>query len=166
MKLLVPEQHAKRRNRRPCGSFTTMDRDPSSSCSEGCCPNCFVLEAACGTLAQLTSMCRSTLKLRVVQRTPPSWSARYATPNSNRTTNDAGGPSAAALAVQDRFGTELDAARTALDDLVANFATPNAQGPRVYAEQMVTDHPDLDPRTLAADGVLAVEEFYRLLFAE
>jgi hypothetical protein len=36
----------------------------------------------------------------------------------------------------------------------------------VEAEQMVTDHPDLDPRTLAADGVLAVEEFYRLLFAE
>jgi len=80
--------------------------------------------------------------------------------------NDAGGPSAAALAVQDCFDIELDAARTAFDDLLANFATPNAQGPRAYAEKMVTDHPDLDPRMLAADGVLAVEEFYRLLFAE
>lgn len=80
--------------------------------------------------------------------------------------NDAGGPSAAAVAVQDRFGIELDAAHTALDDLLANFATPNAQGSRAYAEQMYTDHPDLDPRTLAADAVLAVEELYRLLFAE
>ena len=80
--------------------------------------------------------------------------------------NDAGGPSAAALAVRSRIGSELNAARTALDDLLANFATPNAQGPRAYAGQMHTDHPDLDPRTLAADGILAVEEFYRLLFAE
>ena len=36
----------------------------------------------------------------------------------------------------------------------------------VETEQMYADHPYLDPRTLAADGVLAVEEFYRLLFAE
>lgn len=31
---------------------------------------------------------------------------------------------------------------------------------------MYADHPDLDPGTLAVDGVLAVEEFYRLLLAE
>ena len=36
----------------------------------------------------------------------------------------------------------------------------------VEAEQMYADHPDLDPGTLAVDGVLAVEEFYRLLLAE
>ena len=80
--------------------------------------------------------------------------------------NDTGGPASAALAVRERFSSELAAARTALDDFLANFATPNAQGPRAYAEQMRVDHPDLELSTLAADAVLAVEEFYRTLFAK
>jgi hypothetical protein len=74
--------------------------------------------------------------------------------------NDAGGPAAAAAAVQARFGSELvGSIRTALDDLAANFASPSAQGPQAYAVQMLLDHPELDEATLLADAVLAVEEF-------
>ena len=73
--------------------------------------------------------------------------------------NDAGGPVAAARLVKERFGSELVAVRTALDDLLANFAAPDAQGPRAYVEQMRIDHPDLEPTTLAADAILAVEQF-------
>ena len=73
--------------------------------------------------------------------------------------NDAGGPSAAAELVQDRFTD--GAVATALNDLRANFETPDAQGPRAYVQQI--DHPDLDPATLAADAVLAVGEFHRSL---
>ena len=73
--------------------------------------------------------------------------------------NDAGGPAAAARLVKERFGGELDAVRTALDDLRANFAAPDAQGSRAYIEQMRIDHPDLEPTTLAADAILAIEEF-------
>lgn len=75
--------------------------------------------------------------------------------------NDAGGPAAAARLVRDRFGGELQAIRTALDDLRANFAAPGTQGPQAYVQQMRIDHPDLDAATLAADAVLAVEEFHR-----
>ena len=77
--------------------------------------------------------------------------------------NDAGGPSVAAERVQDHFMDEIDAVATALNDLRANFETPDAQGPRAYAQQMRTDHPDLNPATLAADAVLAVGEFCRSL---
>ena len=77
--------------------------------------------------------------------------------------NDAGGPSAAAELVQDRFTDEIGAVATALNDLRANFETPDAQGPRAYVQQMRTDHPGLDPTTLAADAVLAVGEFHRSL---
>ena len=77
--------------------------------------------------------------------------------------NDAGGPSAAAERVRDRFTDGIDAVATALNDLRANFETPDAQGPRAYVRQMRTDHPDLDPATLAADAVLAVGEFHRSL---
>lgn len=79
--------------------------------------------------------------------------------------NDAGGPTAAAQAVQERFGDGLGGSiRTALDDLLANFATTDAQGPRAYVDQMLVDHPDLDPAILAADAVVAVEEFHHALF--
>jgi hypothetical protein len=75
--------------------------------------------------------------------------------------NDAGGPRAAAAAVRERFGDELGGSiRTALDDLLANFQSPSAQGPQAYATQMRVDHPDLDETTLLADAVLAVEEFH------
>lgn len=73
--------------------------------------------------------------------------------------NDAGGPTAAAGLARERFGGELETVRTALDDLLANFADRDAQGPRAYVQQMRIDHPDLDSTTLAADAVLAVREF-------
>lgn len=79
--------------------------------------------------------------------------------------NDAGGPVPAADAVHARFGHDLSGAvRTALDDLLANFASPADQGPSAYAGQMTLDHPELDAATLAADAVLAVEAFHRRLF--
>ena len=79
--------------------------------------------------------------------------------------NDAGGPEAAARAVLQRFAADLAGApRTALDDLLANFAVPDAQGPTAYVGQMLVDHPELDATTLAADAVLAVEAFHRGLF--
>lgn len=78
--------------------------------------------------------------------------------------NDAGGPDEAAQAVLQRFGDELDTMRTALDDLLANFDNPDAQGPRAYVEQMLIDHPDLDRTMLAADAIVAVEAFHGGLF--
>ncbi len=77
--------------------------------------------------------------------------------------NFAGGPEEAAQAVLERFGGELGVVRTALDDLLANFGTLHAQGPRAYADQMTIDHPDLDRATLLADAVLAVEAFHTRL---
>ncbi len=77
--------------------------------------------------------------------------------------NDAGGASVAATLVLDRFGDEIDAIKTAFDDLWANFAVIGAQGPRAYAEQMRIEHPEIDPTTLAADAVLAMEEFHQCL---
>jgi hypothetical protein len=71
----------------------------------------------------------------------------------------------AADAVNDLFGHDLaGAVRTALDDLLANFASPGDQGPSAYAGQMTLDHPELDAASLAADAVLAVEAFHRRLF--
>jgi len=79
--------------------------------------------------------------------------------------NDTGGPSEAAQAVLDKFGGELGTVRTALEDLLANFATTEAQGPQAYADQMMFDHPDLDRATLLADAVVAVGTFHDLLTA-
>ncbi|MBW2258585.1 MAG: nucleotidyl transferase AbiEii/AbiGii toxin family protein [Deltaproteobacteria bacterium] len=74
--------------------------------------------------------------------------------------NEEGGPDHAAAAVLRCFGEELvGSTRTALEDLRANFASPDAQGPRAYVSQMRVDHPDLDAPSLAADAVLAVERF-------
>ena len=77
--------------------------------------------------------------------------------------NDAGGPSAAAAKVRDRFSDDLRTIHTALDDLRANFQAPNAQGAQAYVRQMRIDHPELDPVSLSADAVVAVQEFYRSL---
>jgi hypothetical protein len=74
--------------------------------------------------------------------------------------NDAGGPEEAAQAVLERFGDELATVRTSLDDLLANFATPETQGPAAYAEQMMIDHPELDRTALLADALIAVETFH------
>lgn len=79
--------------------------------------------------------------------------------------NDAGGPDAAARAVLDRFGGQLGSIRTALADLAANFANPQAQGPRAYARQMAIDHPEVEPATALADAVVAVDAFCRHVMA-
>ena len=73
--------------------------------------------------------------------------------------NDAGGP--ATELVRDRFIDEIGAVTTALRDLRANFETPDAQGPQAYVRQMRIDRPDLASSILAADAVLAVQEFHR-----
>ncbi len=75
--------------------------------------------------------------------------------------NDHGGPEAAAVRVVDLFRDELGGSvRTALDDLLANFATTTAQGPEAYASQMIQDHPELRSSEVAADAVVAVHEFH------
>lgn len=77
--------------------------------------------------------------------------------------NDAGGVDAAASAVRVKFGSELTGVRTALDDLFANFADVAAQGALAYADEMHDNHPDLDRRSLLADGVTAVGQFHALV---
>lgn len=78
--------------------------------------------------------------------------------------NDVGGPEEAAQAVLDRFGNERMTVRTALDDLLDNFATPDAQGPQAYANQLMLDHPELDRTSLLADAVLAIDTFHRRFY--
>lgn len=79
--------------------------------------------------------------------------------------NDQGGPIEAAARVRQCFGAELRGeVRNTLDDLDANFATVDAQGPHAYAEQMVVDHPGEDPVQLRADAVTAVQAFHSELF--
>jgi hypothetical protein len=73
--------------------------------------------------------------------------------------NDAGGPEAAAQAVLDRFSGQLGSIRTALEDLAANFADTDAQGPRAYARQMAIDHPEVERATARADAVVAIDAF-------
>ena len=80
--------------------------------------------------------------------------------------NDKGGPDAAAQAVLDCFVDDLTGMNPTLNDLRANFADPNAQGPTAYAEQMAIDHPEILSQTTRADAVVAVESFHRYLFAD
>lgn len=49
--------------------------------------------------------------------------------------------------------------RTALDDLVANFVTVDAQGPVAYAETMLELHPERDWELLTNDAVTAINAF-------
>jgi hypothetical protein len=77
--------------------------------------------------------------------------------------NDAGGPAVAATAVRAIFEGDLASVRSSLDDLAENFADPTAQGPQAYVAQMMLDHPELAPKTLAADAVVNVREFFRVL---
>jgi hypothetical protein len=80
---------------------------------------------------------------------------------------DVGGPEDIAKRVLALFGNELAGEpRTALDDLMANFANPGAQGPNAYAGEMIVNHPDLDHARLRTDAVLGVEAFYRRLFVD
>lgn len=77
--------------------------------------------------------------------------------------NDLGGPAAAADAVIKKFGGVLGASKTALDDLVANFADSQTQGPKAYADQILVEHPEYDRETAKADAIVGVAEFYNLL---
>jgi hypothetical protein len=80
--------------------------------------------------------------------------------------NDAGGPEAAVRAILDCFTNQAIAvARSALDDLNANFGAVDAQGPTAYASQVAADHPELDTAELRADAVVAVRSFYKDLVA-
>lgn len=81
--------------------------------------------------------------------------------------NDFGGPEDAAKVTRDRFGPELvGGTRSALDDLLANFAAPDAQGPAAFAAQMVVDHPGSDDAQLRADAIVAVRSFCSGLVSE
>lgn len=80
--------------------------------------------------------------------------------------NEAGGPREAAETVIAKFDDERSSMRTAMDDLMANFANPTVQGPTAYAQQMRIDHPELDDATLRADAVVSMQTFYRMLFPE
>ena len=77
--------------------------------------------------------------------------------------NEAGGPQQAAEAVIACIGGERATLRSAMDDLLANFAEPDAQGPRAYVEQMRVDHPELDNTVLRADAVVSVRTFHTVL---
>lgn len=79
--------------------------------------------------------------------------------------NDLGGAAAAGRRTTELFSRELEggAIRTALDDLLANFELPDAQGPDAYVSQMMSDHEDMDESTLRADAVTAVSEFHTAL---
>lgn len=46
-----------------------------------------------------------------------------------------------------------------VQDLAANFASPSDQEPIAYVDQLLADHPDLDPDEAAADAVTAVQIF-------
>lgn len=65
-----------------------------------------------------------------------------------------------------RFGSEMQSLITALHDLGDNFADPDAQGAQAYADEMSRNHPELDRRSLLADGIAAVLEFVEVVSAE
>ena len=74
--------------------------------------------------------------------------------------NDAGGPTAAADLVAERFADSLPGATTtAPGELAANFHDETAQGSVAYAETMVGLHPDADMDVAANDAVAAVTAF-------
>jgi hypothetical protein len=79
--------------------------------------------------------------------------------------NDAGGVEAAAQTVLAQFAPDLASVRTALDDLRDNFADTAAQGAVAYADEMGSNHPDIERRLLLADSVAAIDEYHRLLTA-
>lgn len=74
--------------------------------------------------------------------------------------NDAGGPTAAAAQVNDRFGAALvGQTATALTELSANFSDERAQGTTAYVETMLELYPELDGDVLANNAVAAVAAF-------
>lgn len=77
--------------------------------------------------------------------------------------NNFGGPEASAELVKDRFADRVNAIRTALLDLRANFADPYAQGSQAYVRQAQGVYPTHNSTKLATRAVLAVDIFYREL---
>ena len=77
--------------------------------------------------------------------------------------NDLGGVKAAAERVRSVFMNDIPVMKSLFDDLAANFQA-GGQGPAAYAEQMLTDYPDLDVRRVRADAMLAVAAFHAELF--
>jgi hypothetical protein len=73
--------------------------------------------------------------------------------------NDQGDPVVAARRTREVFGATIASAESALRDLVANFAGPDAQGTRAYVEQTILDQPGADPITAAADSQVAIQMF-------
>jgi hypothetical protein len=74
--------------------------------------------------------------------------------------NDEGGPGAAAHLVRGVFGAKLvGQTETALGELGANFARPDAQGCAAYAHTMCRLHPELDVDVLANDALAGVNAF-------
>jgi hypothetical protein len=53
-----------------------------------------------------------------------------------------------------------------LDDLLANCADRDAQGPQAYAGQMLIDHPELERTTLMADAVVSVQAFFEEIVSD
>lgn len=77
--------------------------------------------------------------------------------------NDLGGPEEAIVAVQRRFGRELNPLRSALLDPASDFAADGAQGPAAYASQMVADHPEVDHASAVTEAQLSVTMFCQAL---
>lgn len=74
--------------------------------------------------------------------------------------NDEGGPAAAAERVRARFDPDLvGQTETALGELGANFARPDAQGCAAYAQTMNRLHPELDIDVLANDALAGIAAF-------
>ena len=74
--------------------------------------------------------------------------------------NDAGGPAAAAVRVQDVFAADLVGQEaTALTELAANFSAADAQGSQAYAMTMQGLHRNLDADVLANDAVAGITAF-------
>jgi len=79
--------------------------------------------------------------------------------------NEHGDALTAAVRVREVFGEPTGAIRTQLQDLRADFADSSTQGTSAYVNQITLDHPEIDPRTAAADAILAVGIFADSLLA-
>lgn len=73
--------------------------------------------------------------------------------------NDHGDAHDAASRVQQIFGPAVADLASALTDLKANFSDSRAQGTSAYVDQIILDHPEIDPAVAAADSQLAVNAF-------
>jgi hypothetical protein len=79
--------------------------------------------------------------------------------------NDYGDASEAAAHVKQTFGAEVSSLSSAVMDLKANFDGADTQGTTAYVDQIILDHPELDPAMAAADCQIAVQTFCDLLLA-